>query len=130
MLVVAAALAAIPLLIAAPLAGDGWRALEFYGVGLCFVTMASGLTPAVQLGIVPAGMRGLAVSLGVLIVNFLGLGLGPSVVALITDYVIRDEAKIRYALAAAPPAMLIVAVIFGLGCAASYVRCVRRLQAA
>ena len=130
MLVVAAALAAIPLLIAAPLAGDGWRALAFYGAALCFVTMATGLSPAVQLGIVPAGMRGLAISLGVLIVNSLGLGLGPTVVALITDYVIRDEAKIRYALAAAPPAMLLACILCGLACAASYVRCARRLDAA
>jgi MFS family permease len=129
-LVVAAALTAIPFAIAAPLAGDGWHALALYGATLCFVTMGTSLIPAVQLGIVPAGMRGLAISLGTLIVNSLGLGLGPTAVALITDYVIRDETKIRYALAAAPPAMLLACILCGLACAASYVRCVSRLEAA
>ena len=128
-LVVAAALAAIPFAVAAPLAGDGWSSLALYGVALSFVTMATGLIPAVQLGIVPAGMRGLAISLGVLVVNSFGLGVGPTVVALITDYVIRDEAKIRYALAAAPPAMLLACILCGVACAAPYVRCVRRLEA-
>jgi hypothetical protein len=129
-LVVAAALIAIPLAIAAPLAGDGWHALVLYGATLCFVTMGSGLIPAVQLGLVPAGMRGLAISLGTLVVNSLGLGLGPTMVALITDYVIRDETKIRYALAAAPPAMLLACILCGVACATSYVRCVRRLETA
>jgi MFS family permease len=130
LLVMAATLAAIPFAIAAPLAGDGWRALALYGATLTLVTTGTGLIPAVQLGIVPAGMRGLAISLGTLVVNSLGLGLGPTAVALITDYVIRDEAKIRYGLALAPSAMLLACVLCGLACMAPYVRCARRLDAA
>jgi hypothetical protein len=80
------------------------------------------------LALVPTDMRGMAISLGVLIVNLLGLGLGPTAVALVTDFVIGDEAKIRYALAVMPAAMLLVCAALGVSCVAPCTRCIRRLN--
>jgi hypothetical protein len=127
-IIVAAVLAAVPPTIAAPLMDDPWRVLELYGVAIFLVTMAVGLGPVVQLSLVPAGMRGMAISLGVLIVNFLGLGLGPTSVALVTDYVVGDEGKIRYALAVMPAAMLLLCAGCGLCCMAPFMRRSRELD--
>jgi MFS family permease len=48
--------------------------------------------------ILPNRMRGIITALFLLIFTLIGFGLGPTVVALITDYVIGDESKIRYSL--------------------------------
>ena len=127
-IIVVAALTAVAPTVAAPLMDDPWRALELYCVAIFLVTMAVGLGPVVQLTLVPAGMRGMAISLGVLVVNVLGLGLGPTAVALVTDYVVGDEGKIRYALAAMPAAMLLLCAACGFFCRAPLIRRVRELE--
>jgi hypothetical protein len=49
-------------------------------------------------------MRGQAVAIYAVVTNLIGLGLGPTAVALLTDYVFGDESKLRYSL-------LVVAVV-------------------
>jgi hypothetical protein len=60
----------------------------------------------------PARMRGIASAWGVLIVNLIGLGLGPTAVAFVTDYIIGDERLIRYALAFVPALALLLSAGF------------------
>jgi MFS family permease len=50
--------------------------------------------------VVPNEMRGKAASVFLLIINLVGLGLGPQLLPLLTDYVFRDEAQIHYSLLA------------------------------
>ena len=61
----------------------------------------------------PNRMRGVATSIGVLIVNLIGLGLGPTAVALTTDFVFRDEHLLRYSLAMVLPCMLTLSALVG-----------------
>ena len=46
----------------------------------------------------PRAMRGQAAALLVFLLNFVGLGLGPPAVALVTDNVFRDPAKVGLSL--------------------------------
>lgn len=46
----------------------------------------------------PRAMRGVAAAVLVFLLNFVGLGLGPTAVALVTDYVFRDPAKVGLSL--------------------------------
>jgi MFS family permease len=46
----------------------------------------------------PSPMRGTAAALLVFLLNFVGLGVGPPAVALVTDYVFRDPAKVALSL--------------------------------
>ena len=48
--------------------------------------------------ILPNRMRGIITALYLLTFTLIGFGLGPTVLALITDYVIGDESKIRYSI--------------------------------
>jgi MFS family permease len=48
--------------------------------------------------VTPNQMRGQVSAVYLFVVNFIGQGLGPLAVGVISDYVIRDPAEIRYAL--------------------------------
>jgi MFS family permease len=48
--------------------------------------------------ILPNRMRGIITALYLLTFTLIGFGLGPTVIALLTDYVIGDESKVRYSL--------------------------------
>lgn len=56
-------------------------------------------TTAVQ-EMMPNQVRALSSAIFLFIINTVGLGLGPTLVAIFTDYVLRDEKAIRYSLAA------------------------------
>jgi hypothetical protein len=47
-----------------------------------------------------------------MIVNIVGLGSGPTAVALVTDYIFKDPAQIRYSLASVLPASILIAMLF------------------
>jgi hypothetical protein len=70
-----------------------------------FNTMVIGLGPSTLQELVPNRMRGTATSLGVLIVNLVGLGIGPTSIALLTDFVVPGH-QLRLALAWLLPCML------------------------
>lgn len=57
-----------------------------------------GLAPAAIQEIVPNAMRGQTSAIYLFSVNIIGLGLGPTAVALVTDYVFRDDMALRYSL--------------------------------
>jgi hypothetical protein len=60
----------------------------------------------------------------VLMVNMIGLGVGPTAVALLTDHVFGDPLKLRYALGAAVPVMLCAASLFSFASLRAYRRSV------
>jgi MFS family permease len=84
------------------------------------VTLALGSGPALLQEITPNRMRGLQHAFGVLTANMLGLGLGPTVVATVTDLVIKDETKLQLSLAICLPAILSIALALALAALRSY----------
>ncbi|MEQ1439740.1 MFS transporter [Fontimonas sp. SYSU GA230001] len=60
--------------------------------------MPFGAAPAAIQEIVPNRMRGQTSAVYLFIVNLIGLGLGPTAVALFTDYVFRDDHALRWSL--------------------------------
>ena len=81
--------------------------------GLLFLTVfslsiAQSAAPALIQSVVPNRMRGLAIATYLLLAGLLGIGLGPTLAALLTDYVFKDSSALRYSLAicAAPTALL------------------------
>lgn len=109
-----AALAAAPCVALAPLAGSAAEMLALLGPATLLVTMVIGGGPAAVQELLPARMRGTVSAFGVLIVNLLGLGIGPTCVAAISDYALGDARRINQALAMAAPCMLVTAAAFGL----------------
>ncbi|MBI5094483.1 MAG: MFS transporter [Candidatus Hydrogenedentes bacterium] len=104
-----AALAAIPLSMAYPLVSDGTVAMALLAPFVFALAMPFGVAPAAIQEMMPHSMRGQASAVYLFLVNLIGMGLGPSAVALFTDYVFHDDNAVGYSL-------LIVSV---LSCAAS-----------
>jgi MFS family permease len=57
-----------------------------------------GVAPAAIQQIMPNAMRGQASAIYLFVVNLIGLGLGPTAVALTTDFVFRDDQAVNYSL--------------------------------
>jgi hypothetical protein len=81
--------------------------------------MCLGALPAAQQALSPGHLRGRVAAVGFMTVNLIGLGLGPTVVALVTDRLFHDPARLGEALAATLPVMLLTAGgLGGLACLA------------
>jgi len=92
--------------------------------------MPFGAAPAAILEIVPNQMRGQTGAVYLFIVNLIGLGVGPTAVALVTDYVFANDQALRWS-------MLIVGTVANVGAIAllaaglkPYRETLRRLRAA
>ncbi len=60
--------------------------------------MPFGAAPAAILAIVPNQMRGQTAAVYLFIVNLIGLGIGPTAVALVTDYVFADDLALKWSM--------------------------------
>lgn len=88
----------IPAQIAMPLMPTPWLAV-FCGALASFSIGVGGASQNAALQIVtPGQMRGQVTALYMFIFNVIGMGLGPTVAALLTDYVFRAESELRFAL--------------------------------
>ncbi len=108
----AAMICAIPFAACAPLMTNPHSALLMLGAVTFLITLAIGTGPTALQELLPNRMRGTVNAMAVLTVNLIGLGLGPTIVALLTDYVFADPLKLRDALAWAVPCMMIISAIF------------------
>jgi MFS family permease len=88
-----------PFLLAAPLMPSGWLAAGSGAIGLFCTSLLFGPQNAAIQAATPNRMRGQVTALVLFGFNVIGVGLGPSILAFLTDYVFRDESQIRYALA-------------------------------
>jgi MFS family permease len=61
-------------------------------------SMPFGCAPAAIQEMMPNAMRGQASAIYLFVVNLIGLGLGPTAVALSTDYIFGDDLALRYSL--------------------------------
>lgn len=100
-----------PGLILFTLAPGPWIALALFGYTQFVAMWVPGPFNAALQVVTPNEMRGQITALFLFIFNIVGFGIGPSVVALLTQYVFHDPAKLHYALTAVmvvlmPPAAL------------------------
>lgn len=90
-------------LVASPTLAFALLFLTVFGLG-----MAQSAAPAAIQAVVPNRMRGQAIALYLLLAGLLGLGLGPTAVALLTDHLFHDDQMLPYSIAlmAGPAALL------------------------
>jgi MFS family permease len=81
-----------------PLMPTAQLAMLFLAPVFFFGAFASGAAPAAIGAVCPNEMRGQVSALYLLVINFLGIGLGPTVPALFTDFLFQDEAKLGWSL--------------------------------
>jgi MFS family permease len=103
----------IPFGVLAPLVPDPWLALGLYGGFVFFGAFPYGAAAAALQELTPNGMRAQVSALYLLGLNLVGIGLGPTAVAFITDKVFADDRAVRFSLAittglAAPLAVLLL----------------------
>ena len=114
------ALSAIPFAIALPLAGAPATALVLTAGFVSLQAAGAGAAPSVLQDLLPGRMRGLGSALAQAVTVLFGLGLGPTLVALVTDFGFGDKAMLRYALAIVIPLMLLGAGLAGLAALRGY----------
>jgi MFS family permease len=78
-------------------------ALVFVAVIKFLAGLPLGVAMAALHEVTPNRLRAQAAALYLFAVNILGLGLGPLIVALITDFLFADESALRYSLAIVGP---------------------------
>ncbi|MDB5582973.1 MAG: hypothetical protein JWR80_8149 [Bradyrhizobium sp.] len=108
----------IPVDLAWPLASNRVVSMALYSVRSFATAAAYAAAPAIVQDIVPNQMRGKAIALYMMVIGLAGYALGPTVVALITDYVFKDDHALPYSLfvCLAPTAALgCLTSIWGLG---------------
>lgn len=103
------ALLALPFCIAFPLLASSRWAVIALMPAVFGLAMPFGAAPAAIQEIMPNALRSQASALYLFVVNLVGLGLGPTAVALCTDYLFGDDRAVRYSLALAPPLALLAA---------------------
>jgi MFS family permease len=81
-----------------PIVPDPWLAVAFLIPSAFLASAPFGVAPAAIQLIMPNEMRGQASAIYLFVVNLIGLGIGPTVVALTTDYVFHDDNKVNYSI--------------------------------
>ncbi|MBX3447585.1 MAG: MFS transporter [Parvibaculaceae bacterium] len=107
-------LATFPFTIAYPLVDDPWIALLLLCPSTFFATFTTGAGPSALQELMPNQMRGFASAVLIFVVTIIGLGLGPTSIALATDFIYADEAMLRYSLVLVPGIVLTLAVAIGM----------------
>jgi MFS family permease len=107
-----AALAVIPFIALYTLMPTGGASIAALVPFTFLVSFPVGSAAAALLAITPNPMRAQVSAIYLLVVHLLSSGLGPTAVALVTDYVFRDDLAVRYSLiAVGVPAMLAAAAL-------------------
>lgn len=122
-------LKALPLVVG-PLMPNAALALAFMAVGTLIGQAAQGVIIAAIQDVTPNQLRGQVMALTLLCVNLIGLGLGASFIAAITDFVFGDEAALRYSIALSGAVLLPIIVAILVAGLPHYRAAVQRMQAA
>jgi MFS family permease len=101
----------------------GWWLTDNLTVAVGFAVLAfamqvttTAVSPAVLNELVPNELRGRMSAVYLLVMGIVGIGFGPTAVALFTDYVFHSDAALRYSLVAVTvPALLLAALLSWLG---------------
>jgi hypothetical protein len=88
----------LPFQILAPLMPDPWLVYAFSQIGFASVAMSGpSLNAAFQI-IAPNHMRGQITALYMFVFTLIGTGIAPSLTAVFTDFVFRDEAMLKWSI--------------------------------
>ncbi len=93
-----AALGALPMVVLFPLMDSAFWASMLLALAVFCLSMPFGVAPAAIQEIMPNSMRGQASAIYLFVITLIGLGVGPTAVALVTDFVFADDAALRYSL--------------------------------
>lgn len=115
-------LAVLPFAILYPLMDNPWMALLLLCPSTFFATFTTGAGPSALQELMPNQMRGFASAALIFVVSIIGLGLGPTSIALATDYIYGDEMMLRYSLVYVPAGTLLLASAAGFLALRPYIR--------
>lgn len=93
-----AALGALPMVVLFPLMDTAFWASVLMAPTVFCLSMPFGVAPAAIQEIMPNSMRGQASAIYLFVITLIGLGVGPTAVALVTDFVFADDVALRYSL--------------------------------
>ncbi len=97
--------------VASPLMPNPWLSIACSAAsGMLGIACAAPQNAALQ-SITPNEMRGQITALYYFVFSAIGLGIGPTIMAFVTDVIIGDESQIRYAMAASAAVMTPLAAI-------------------
>jgi MFS family permease len=102
--VLAAVLGIVPAILF-PLATSAATALALMGITQFMISLPFGVAPAALHEVTPNQFRGQVIAIYLFFINIIGLGTGPTIVGLITDYGFRDEGAVGHSL-------LVMALVF------------------
>lgn len=105
-------LAGIPFLLVTPLLPDARLATLTLGGAVFFMAYPQGLPAAALQVITPNPLRAKMTAIYFFIGNLIASGLGPTIPALLTDYVFRDPAQLRFSLFIVELVVLPVSMLF------------------
>jgi len=95
------------------------------------VTLAAapfGIAPAAIQQMMPASMRGQASAIYLFVLNLIGLGVGPTAVAMVTEYVFKRDEAIPYSLAIVSSLACAIAAVLLRGALKPFLTSLARLQ--
>lgn len=125
---VLAALGALPTVLLFPLMPDGTWAAVLLAPSIFFLSMPFGVAPAAIQEIMPNSMRGQASAVYLFVITLFGLGVGPTAVALVTDYAFGYAEALRYSLLITTTVAVVAAAILLMKGLKPYRESVVRLQ--
>lgn len=113
-MLIAASIKFVPVVIG-PLMPTATSALITMGIATFLGQVSVGVTTAAIQDITPNQMRAQATALMLFLVNIIGLGLGATFIAVITDFVFRDDMALRYSIVLSSliiaPAVIIILLL-------------------
>jgi len=104
-------IAAIPFAVALAIINQPIPALAVVALASFCASMSIALAPAVLQLVTPNRLRGQLTALYLLLINLIGMGCGPTMVALLTDYGFGDEAAVKTSLALVTSGAIIASAI-------------------
>lgn len=125
---VLAAVGALPTVLLFPLMPDGTWAAVLLAPSIFFLSMPFGVAPAAIQEIMPNSMRGQASAVYLFVITLFGLGVGPTAVALVTDYAFGYAEALRYSLLITVTVAVVAAAILLVMGLKPYRESVLRLQ--
>jgi MFS family permease len=93
-----------------PLVGDANAAFVLLGCSVFGLSISQSAAPASITEVCPNNMRGQAISVYLLVAGLLGIGLGPTLVAMVSDHVFHSDSALHYAISATVLPTALVAI--------------------
>lgn len=127
-LAVIGALCWMPLIVIGVYLPSDKGALVSIGLAVGLSSFVNGLGPTTVHDIVPGWLRGQATALFFFVINLLGLGIGPTAVALTTEYVFGNDLAIRHSIPTIAIPAILVGIVLLLAARRPYLRAVEALE--